>query len=196
MIAIANIIKQVRIDLKDMNEVQYSDWDMENAINKVLRLTANHFSMLNADFTEKAKLMLDSPLRLHFRPPTSEQIAKELHGDHLPKDFVAVVKVTRPDGYELHPATGHINPWNYQIYRQCIFACGPIILRYRRTFVNVSKEDSIELPISFFDFLVEATKIALAEKTSALTEFITDNAMKMIPGRRYSNARQRLPWRI
>lgn len=196
MIAIANIIKQARIDLKDMNEVQYSDWDMENAINKVLRLTANHFSMLNADFTEKQKLMLDSPLKLHFKPPTSKQIAKELHGDHLPIDFVAVVRVTRPDGYELSPATGHINPWNYQIYRQCIFALGPIILRYRRTFVNMSKDDSVELPISFFDFLVEATKIALAEKTSVLTEFITDNAMKMIPGRRYSNARQRLPWRI
>ena len=54
MISVANIIKQVRIDVKDINEVKYSDWDIENALNKALRLTANHFSMLNTDFMERS----------------------------------------------------------------------------------------------------------------------------------------------
>ena len=40
MISVANIIKQVRIDVKDINEVKYSDWDIENTLNKALRLTA------------------------------------------------------------------------------------------------------------------------------------------------------------
>ena len=43
MISVANIIRQVRVDVKDINEVKYSDWDIENALNKALRLTANHF---------------------------------------------------------------------------------------------------------------------------------------------------------
>ena len=34
MISVANIIRQVRVDVKDINEVKYSDWDIENALNK------------------------------------------------------------------------------------------------------------------------------------------------------------------
>lgn len=196
MIAISNVIRQVRVDLKDINEVQYSDWDMENAINKALRLMANHFSMLNSDFMTRSVAMLDFPLRLHFAPPVGKNIAKELRGDVLPADFVSIIKVLRPDGYELHPSTGHIDHRKYLIYRGCIFALGEIVLYYRCAIPNVSKSDSVELPISFFDFLVEATKVALNGTSSELTQFITDNAMKMIPSRRYANARARLPWRI
>ena len=100
MISVANIIRQVRVDVKDINEVKYSDWDIENALNKALRLTANHFSMLNTDFMERSIAMLDTPLKLHFSPPIAEGIADELHGDALPEDFISVVKVIRPDGYE------------------------------------------------------------------------------------------------
>lgn len=196
MISVANIIRQVRVDVKDINEVKYSDWDLENSLNKALRLTANHFAMRNSDFMERSIVMLDEPLKLRFAPKIAEGIADELHGDSLPKDFISVVKVIRPDGYELHPATGHLNSHNYMIYRDCIFAFGPIILIYRCTFPNLSKSDTIDLPISFFDFLVEATKIALTDTTEILTQYIADNAMKLIPSRRYSNTRIRLPWRI
>ena len=196
MISVVNIIKQVRIDVKDINEVKYSDWDIENALNKALRLTSNHFSMLNTDFMERSIAMLDTPLKLHFSPPIAEGIADELHGDSLPEDFISVVKVIRPDGYELHPSTGHVNPRNYMIYRGCIFAFGPIILMYRCGIPNVSKDDTIDLPIPFFDFLVEGTKLALTDTTEMLTQYITDNALKLIPARRYSGARVRLPWRV
>ena len=42
MISVANIIKQVRIDVKDINEVKYSDWDIENAT------VLQHFEASNA----------------------------------------------------------------------------------------------------------------------------------------------------
>ena len=54
MIAVSNVFRQVRIDLKDINEVQYSTWDLENALNKALRLTANHFSTKNTDFLSRS----------------------------------------------------------------------------------------------------------------------------------------------
>ena len=60
MIAIKDIFKQVRIDLKDMNEVQYSTWDLENAINKAIRLMANHFSMIHTDFLTRTVLTCDT----------------------------------------------------------------------------------------------------------------------------------------
>ena len=109
MIAVKNIFKQIRIDLKDINEVQYSDWDLENAMNKAIRLMANHYSMRNTDFLTKSILICDAPTKQHFAPPISEQISDRLHGGSLPEDFVSIVKVIRPDGYELHPSTGHLD---------------------------------------------------------------------------------------
>lgn len=196
MIAVKNIFKQIRIDLKDINEVQYSDWDLENAMNKAVRLMANHYSMHNTDFLTKSILICDTPTKLHFAPPISEQIAEKLHGDSLPEDFISIVKVIRPDGYELHPSTGHLDERKYLVYRGCIFTLGPVLLFYSYTLPNYSKDDTVDLPVPFFDFIVEATKIVLAENFSALTEFIKDNAEKMIPSRRLTNARVRLPWRV
>lgn len=196
MITVKNIFKQIRIDLKDVNEVQYSNWDLENAINKAVRLMANHYSMRNTDFLTKSILICDTPTNSLYAPPISEQIAERLHGDSLPDDFVSIVKVIRPDGYELHPSTGHLDERKYLIYRGCIFTFGPVLLFYSYTLPRYTKSDSIDLPIPFFDFIVEATKIVLTENFSALTEFINANAEKMIPSRRLANARVRLPWRI
>lgn len=196
MISVANIFKQIRIDLKDINETQYSAWDLENAINKALRLVCNHFSMRNTDFLTRSTVMCDTPIHVLFAPPIAQGIAKELHGTSLPDDFISIVKVIRPDGYELHPSTGHINERNYMIYRDVLFTLGPVVMTYRFTLPNVSKDDSVDLPISFFDFIVEATKTALTESTGMLTQYIADNAEKLIPGRKYTNARVRLPWRI
>lgn len=67
---------------------------------------------------------------------------------------------------------------------------------YRCGIPNVSKDDTIDLPIPFFDFLVEGAKLALTDTTEMLTQYITDNALKLIPARRYSGARVRLPWRV
>ncbi len=196
MIAVANVFRQVRIDLKDINEVQYSTWDLENALNKALRLTANHFSTKNTDFLTRSIMICLERVSNLFAPPTSDHIAEPLHGDTLPEDFISIVKVMRPDGYELHPSTGHLHPRNYMVYRGMLFTFGPVLLTYRYTLPNVGINDSIDLPISFFDFIVEATKVALTESTGALTEYITDNAEKLIPGRKYTNARIRLPWRV
>lgn len=196
MIAVSNVFRQVRIDLKDINEVQYSTWDLENALNKALRMTANHFSTKNTDFLSRSVKICLEKIRNLFAPPTCCHIAEQLYGDNLPDDFISIVKVMRPDGYELHPSTGHIHPRNYMVYRGMLFTFGPVILTYRYTLPNVGINDAIDLPISFFDFIVEATKVALTESTGALTEYITDNAEKMIPGRKYTNARVRLPWRV
>lgn len=196
MIAIKDIFKQVRIDLKDMNEVQYSTWDLENAINKAIRLMANHFSMIHTDFLTRTVLTCDTPVDFDVAFPIDREHNGELYGASLPDDFVTVVKVLRPDGYELHPSTGHLDKRKYLIYRGCLFTLGPVLLTYSYTLPNCSIDDGIDLPITFFDFIVEATKVALTETTGGLTTFINDNAEKMIPSRRLTNARVRLPWRV
>ena len=43
MIAVKNIFKQIRIDLKDSTEVEDSDQYLENAMNNALRLMAKHY---------------------------------------------------------------------------------------------------------------------------------------------------------
>lgn len=196
MISVKNIFKQIRIDLKDINEVQYSTWDLENALNKALRLICNHFSTKNTDFLTRSVAMCDTPIQALNSPPVSFDIGRTLHGTSLPNDFISIVKVMRPDGYELHPSTGHIHDRNYLIYREVLFTLGPAIMTYRFMIPNVSEKNKIDLPISFFDFVVEATKTALTENTGMLTQYIADNAENLIPGRKYTNARVRLPWRV
>ena len=86
--------------------------------------------------------------------------------------------------------------FNYMIYRDCLLTKGAVILTYRRSAPIVDADGFIDFPFSFFDFVVECIKISLTKGADELSKYITDNAMKMLPARKYSNARVKLPWRV
>lgn len=196
MIAVKDIITEVRLGVKDFNKKAYSDYEVITHVNKSLRMICNYLSQRNNDFTERSVLICDTPIAKHFIEEIAINIDKRLHGDRLPEDFLSVVKVVRPDGYVLHPSTGAINQFNYMIYRDCLLTKGPVILTYRRSVPMVDTDGFIDFPFSFFDFIAECVKISLTKGADELSKYITDNAIKMLPARKYSNARVKLPWRV
>lgn len=200
MINVNNLLVAIRKEHDDLDKSKYSDWEVYYALNRALRIIANELSMRNTDFVEKTVKMLENPAQMTVVAPYDAQIGNEnLMGEPLPTDFISEVNVRRlADGYKLHPSQGLINYTNYLIYQGNIFAAEPIVLKYRFAIPEVdASTTAIDLPASFFDFVVTATNVALdTNNADALTQYITGNAVKLIPSRRYGNARISLPWRV
>lgn len=196
-IAVADIIRQVRIEEKDINEVKYSDWDIVNALNKAMRLIANRFAMTNSDFMEKA---------VEYNiPDDSVRVGRVYYDDpyanlaefDLPDDYEAVDKVLARNGYELSPSVdGLVRYGQYKISGNKLFTRQSVVFWYRFAFPAFGVADVIDLPKPFFDFIATCTKYILSGEIDTATQFVTDNAMKLIPARKYAHAKQKLPWRV
>lgn len=197
MITVADIIRQLRIEEKDVNEVKYSDWDIINALNKAMRLIANRFAMTNSDFMLKMVSYSNGeeaePTIVTDVPYNDMTLAEYA----LPDDYVAVDKVLTTNGYEMSPSVdGVIREGQYLINGNKLYVVEDVIFWYRYAFPTFGKGDLIELPTPFFDFVVNSVKYLLNEDFDTAAQFIADNAMKMIPARKYTHAKQKLAWRI
>lgn len=197
MITVADIIRQVRIEVQDINEVDYSDWDITNALNKAMRLIANRFAMTNSDFMVKMVEYSDSEetnnLRIVYDRPFNEKL---LEFD-LPDDYVAVDKVLTMKGYEMSPSVdGIVREGQYAILNSKLYVRQDVVFWYRYAFPSFENGDVIDLPKPFFDFVVTCVKYLLEGNLDVAMQFIADNAIKLIPARKYTHAKQKLPWRI
>ena len=54
MIAVKDIITEVRLGVKDFNKKAYSDYEVITHVNKSLRMICNYLSQRNNDFTERS----------------------------------------------------------------------------------------------------------------------------------------------
>lgn len=183
MIAVNDIINQVRVEVKDVNEVQFSDWDILNATNKALRLIANNFSMRNSDFFEK---------NIYYTG------RETFDGAVLPDDYIALKDVVGCRGYRLSPATdGHLTPFKYLITNNRIYANGPITMFYKGTADKAVAGGNIELPNAFLDFIVAITIMLLTGKEmDEVTQAVSDMATNLIPARKYANVKLPMPFRV
>ena len=196
MITVADVIELVRQDEKDINEVKYSDWDILNAINKTMRLIANRFAMTNSDFMEKM-VTYPADSSNQGRIIYDEGYNKNLTEYDLPDDYVAVDKVLAENGYEMSPSVdGIVRRGQYRISGNKIYLVQNVTFWYRYSFPDFSVADMIELPKPFLDFIATITKYLLAGDSDMATQYIADNAMKLIPARKYSHAKQKLPWKV
>ena len=196
MITVADVIELVRQDEKDINEVKYSDWDILNAINKTMRLIANRFAMTNSDFMEKM-VTYHADSTNQGRIIYDEGYNKNLTEYDLPDDYVAVDKVLAENGYEMSPSVdGIVRRGQYRISGNKIYLVQNVTFWYRYSFPDFSVADMIELPKPFLDFIATITKYLLAGDSDMATQYIADNAMKLIPARKYSHAKQKLPWKV
>lgn len=196
MITVADVIRLVRQDEKDINEVKYSDWDILNAMNKAMRLIANRFAMTNSDFMEK---MVTYPADLQTEGEIiyDENYNEVLTEYDLPDDYIAVDKVLAINGYEMSPSVdGIVRQGQYRISGNKLYVVQDVYFWYRFAFPNFDKGDTIDLPKPFYDFIATCTKYLLAGDVDTATQFIADNALKLIPARKYSHAKQKLPWKV
>ena len=197
MIKANKILRMVRRKVKDNNEVQYSDYDVLDALNECIRYIGMDFSMKNSDFLEKIKKYRQDEMDIDFASD----------GVDLPEDFVSLVSVIRArDGYHLSPIPAGENmdkhKWQtfggYKVFGGKIYCGTDFDLAYRSDLKQVTDatEGEIELPAVFTDTLVKVTCMILQNNadTDIMMSEISRLTDSLVPSRRYSNIKQRMPF--
>ena len=205
MMKAKDIINLVRYQLKDNNAVQYSDYDVMQALNSCLRYMNQYY--INSDFLEqvvyyredeiiaqidKANQSADTPVA---------HVSMKLTGVDLPDDFLSLVRVVREcDGVDMHPCQAIKTPWprEYKILQNKIYAgVKDIAVMYNIELKAVSSiDDSINLPSVFRDALAKLTCTILANNpdTDTMQSAFEDVLRSIVPLRRYSNMRKKMPF--
>ena len=183
MIPVSDIIQQVRIEEKDVNEAKFSDWDIINAINKALRLMSNQLAQMNTDFMERT---------------IRYDMGETWVGAELPKDFITVQRVERFNGSVLRPDTTVSTKHNtYHIKNNKLYAKGTVFMTYKAMLSTAEAGGELDVPPFLFDMIVASSRMIInnAER-DVLTQYITEVSASLVPRRKYTHARTKMPFHI
>lgn len=208
-IAAKEVLRMVRYKQYDNNEIKFSDYDVQNALNEALRYIVQSQSLQNSDFLDTVKYYSEEEINKEIAAanedlPEDEQqplISFKKDGVELPEDYQVVSGVTRAfDGYPMYPVdvTNVPNPKQYKVLGGKIYAGVPAFyLTYKRTIssVNDFDNDIIDLPVFCLDLIVKITGMILNQaENDILLKTIDSTAYAIIPRRKYNNARMRMPF--
>ena len=171
---------------------------------------------MNSDFLEKAVVLDENEINEEiaaYNAQVEEENRKEqvrfgLTGVELPDDFLTLMGVVRAgDGccsntYKLkcgQPGM-HLEHDEYYIMGNKLFTrCHAVRLLYRASIAQVADPgDNVELPEFFLDGLVKMTSMILHNDpdTDVMREAMDDIIDTLVPRRRYSNVRTRMPFKV
>lgn len=208
-IAAKEVLRMVRYKQYDNNEIKFSDYDVQNALNEALRYIVQSQSLQNSDFLDTVKYYSEEEINKEIAAanedlPENERspfICFRKDGVELPDDYQVVSGVTRAfDGYPMYPVdvTNVPNPKQYKVLGGKIYAGVPAFyLTYKRTIssVNDFDNDIIDLPVFCLDLIVKITGMILNQaENDILLKTIDSTAYAIIPRRKYNNARMRMPF--
>lgn len=205
------IRRLIRYKLKDNNEITYSDYDIKEAFNECIRYFNGSYALQNTDFLEKTVTYDEEAMNAEIRRqneelPEGEQLPlydfKE-EGVELPDDYITLQRIMRqPDGYIMSSVEGIKDPleWQYKITGNRLYLGTPHVkMLYKAALAEVKKEDdSIEVPFTFKDALVKITCMILQNTsgTDVMADAVDDVVSRLVPRRRYSNARIKMPFKV
>lgn len=205
MMKAKDIINLVRYQLKDNNAVQYSDYDVMQALNSCLRYMNQYY--INSDFLEQVVYYREDEInaKIDEANQTADtpvaHVSMKLTGVELPDDFLSLVRVVREcDGVDMHPCQTIKTPWprEYKILQNKIYAgVKDIAVMYNVALKAVSSiDDTINLPGIFRDALAKLTCTILANNpdTDTMQSAFEDVLRSIVPLRRYSNMRKKMPF--
>lgn len=200
-----DIINLVRYQLKDNNAVQYSDYDVMQALNSCLRYMNQYY--INSDFLEQVVYYREDEINAQIDKANQTadtpvaHVSMKLTGVELPDDFLSLVRVVREcDGVDMHPCQAIKTPWprEYKILQNKIYAgVKDIAVMYNIELKAVSSvDDTINLPGVFRDALAKLTCTILANNpdTDTMQSAFEDVLRSIVPLRRYSNMRKKMPF--
>ena len=217
MINAQKIIRLVRFKEKDNNEIKFSDYDIIQSLNEVIRYLNMRLSTMNADFLERTVLLDEKEINeeideanalLGSGQPTQEHVVFPVTGVELPDDYLSLMAVLRTgnscccNDYRLKcvPPRAHLHRDEYYIMGNRLYAaCHTVRLYYRAKIDQVTDaDDTIDLPEFFMDGLAKMTSMILnnSAETDVMREAIDREIDRMIPHRRYSNVRVAMPWQV
>lgn len=203
--------KLVRYKLKDNNEVRFSDYEIKEAFNECLRFFNSSYALQNSDFLEKSVTYDEEKMNTEIRDqnaglPEEEQFPLydfKFKGLDLPDDFITLQHIMRePDGYIMQPVSSIKDPldWQYKITGNKLYlGCPTVKMLYKAAIIEVKYEtDILELPVVFKDALVKITCMILENTagTDVMAEAVDDVVSRIVPRRRYANARIKMPWKV
>ena len=187
MISYEEVRRLIRFKEKDNNEIRFSDYEIKMAVNECIRYLNNNLALLNSDFLEKAKDFTDVD--------TAE-------GIDLPEDYIALISVMRMcDGYVMAPvqAIKKPNDNEYKVVGNKFYSGTPAFtMLYKAAIIEVKDNtDDIELPFVFKDVIVKLSCMILNNaETDIMMKAVDDAVRAIIPRRRYTNARIKMPFMV
>ena len=212
MMEAIKILRAVRQKEQDNDEVKYSDYDIVSAINEVIRYLNISLVHKDSEFLCKSKdyderemnAAIDAENEANqdvegYEPKEREDFAHK--GVELPDGYLSLVSVQRSsDYYNLYPATSlaRLKEKNYVLFG------GRLYVKHRGFRLNYMgavpeikdvEKDTIELPDVFFDLLVKMARLVLNNGDAVtLTQAVSAAVDSLIPRRRLSNMRSRMPF--
>lgn len=187
-IEVSKLIRKIRLKAMDFDEIKYSDYQIINAINDVIEYLNASYALRNSDFLEKVK-------EYHL---TSEQMQK---GATLPYDFVTLVGMNdlqcdRP--LTVVPSTETPKFDEYKIVGNKIYSgVTDFVVTYRKRLEEVeSANDEIDLPIVFESLVRNFAFAALSNSSEEMLSGIEEAVQNIVPMRRYSHAKIRMPFMV
>ena len=138
--------------------------------------------------------------------PEDEQLEKynfRETGVELPNGFITLQSIMRlPDGYIMSPvdAIKDPAPWQYKIMGDRLYlGCPYAKMLYKGGIDEIkSDDDTLELPNVFKDALVKITCMILTNTsgTDVLADAVDEVVSAIVPRRRYSNGRIKMPFKV
>jgi hypothetical protein len=123
-------------------------------------------------------------------------------GIELPEDYITLVSVMRmADGYMMFPVESIKKPLEcqYKIVGGKLYSGTPAFtLLYKAAIAEVKENtDGIELPFVFKDVLVKLSCMILNNaETDIMMKAVDDAVRAIVPRRRYTNARIKMPFMV
>ena len=183
MIDAKHLKEMVRWKEKDMDEVKFSDYEIYHAMNEVLRYLRAHLANMQSDLLEREKVY---------------EIGDFVNGAvELPDDFTSVKGVYRlSDHYRLHAVTNdHVTPDTFRLFAGRIYAEAGILLHYYGSLFPVKEGDPIPLPDTYVDPIVKLTRMVMNNTdVDTMTQAVTAEVDAIVPRRKWSNARAKMPF--
>lgn len=183
MLDATRIKEMVRWKEKDTDEVRFSDYEIWDALNEVLRYIANRLANMQSDVTEREKVYDD--------------VAVFADGAPLPDDFLSIKGLYRlADGYRLHAASDdHVTAGTFRLFGGKLYAEEPFRLQYYGTLGAAKDGWLISLPESFTDALVKLACMVLNNTdVDVMTQAVMSEVEALAPRRKYNNLRPKMPF--
>lgn len=199
----------IRFKERDNNEIRFSDYDIKEALNECIRYFNNSYALQNSDFLEKIIVLSEEKMNLEIMEqnkdlPEEEQLPLYNFKDtgvELPDDFLSLQGIAFENSNEMmHPTEGVRTPHHneYKVTGDRLYLGHPFVrMIYKAAIAEVTNEDDVlELPFIFKDTLAKITCMILENNasTDVLMEAVNDAVANLVPRRRYTNARIRMPF--
>lgn len=187
-IEVSKLIRKIRLKAVDFDEIKYSDYQIINAINDVIEYMNASYALRNSDFLEKTK-------EYHL---STDELNK---GVKLPYDFLVLVSINACEhGIPLRVVPVAKLPVfdEYKIIGDRIISGLPdFVVTYRKKIEEVENtNDEIDLPAVFESLIRNFAFSVLTDGDDALLQNIEEAVASIVPARRYTHARIRMPFMV